>query len=466
MWIAWSSPVRDGGFFTGSWNTDSHVTSQTWFWDVQTGELRLRLPGTYADGFGPGGALAVTRAGGGTSPVRGLEVDLWRPAELDSDAAQAGISSWALVEQQGPLAGSPLLTAVLVPLYLAGNASFLVFLVALGRALERRRRGLAAGAELAGAGGVLAFLLLALAAYSLMTVAAQGTEGWGGPQAALTVVNILIGVMSAFMGAATAYVSFRWHRRLSSGDDMTGTARLSMASPASTDNAPSPGRLVIIGLAWLSGLVLTFVVVAYLDGTPRELSLKLWQRGIGTFGTQAGLVLCVLVFVAFAPAVLLRFLIAGIGADLPGMRARRAGTSLPDPSHRLIKLELIAVNLAQPTRGMLLTFWLVTVIAGLAVTGLELRERWVAGAWPVLAPTNTIAWNSGTTFSEIYTGAWHLSATVFIAVAVFWTVVSVLHLVKLARQARTRNRSRCTSIASTLSGPALVPEGHGTPPAP
>jgi hypothetical protein len=69
-------------------------TDRVCIWDTADGKLVARLPGSaFADGFGPGGELAVAQARG-SGPDAYLEIDLWRPAELVRVLEQEGLTDW------------------------------------------------------------------------------------------------------------------------------------------------------------------------------------------------------------------------------------------------------------------------------------------------------------------------------------------------------------------------------------
>ncbi|HZU35005.1 MAG TPA: hypothetical protein VFA18_03810, partial [Gemmataceae bacterium] len=449
--LRWTT-VSHGGLFKGGWWTTTHEAWGILLWDTQTGALKLQLPGdTFADGFGPNGTLATARANG-TATAAGLEIDCWRPAEVVSEATKAGIASWWQVGEPEPLPGW-LSFELLALLSLAGFGTVLVFLLKLGRALERRRQGLAVTTPIAPVGGVVAFAELAFAVFCLASTAAKGPEAWAGPEYPFAAAILIFGLVNAYMGVATAHVSFRWYRRLSSGEGprtgesaLVGLRHRAMVIEPGGRSQHGIRRVVTTGLWWLLGLVVSFVIVACLDRTPLELAAKLWQTGSSNCAFQIGRVLAVLVVAALLPAVLLYIAVTGFASDIERARQWWAGASSSGKSNRPSALERAAVSLASPTRGMRRAYWLAVLLVALTVAGFAVHGRLAAGPWPVLAPTATTAWNAGTTFGDILVGAWHLVTTILLAVALFWAIVSALHLAKMAREPKTSEPGRQIAV--------------------
>lgn len=420
-----------GGFFNWDLMTSNDTVREILVWDVQSGERRLRLPGDkFADGFGPDGTLATARRTT-VGPEPGLEIDLWRPGELIPESDKAHIASWSEVEQPDPWPGSMLLLDLLA---VAGLGAWFAFLFKMGEALERRRQGLVVTARIAHAGAVLAVAFLAFAVYCFATSASA--VSLISPVAPL---SLAIGLGATLLGAQAIVLSVCWHRRARSGEELTfaeisgprATADLNRTlehGPAAT------GRQVATCLRWLLGLLLSFVLIAWLDGTPLELWGKLWQAGLWTFAVQLGSVLAVLVVVAFLPVGLIYSTVVGIGTEI-----RRVRRSWGEPrasrskSRRLTPTERYAMDIANPTRRMRLISWLGVLLISLALAGTQLSARLAAGNWPVLAPIVPTAWNTGTSLGDIM-GGWKLAATILFAVAVFWIPISVLRLAKLARE--------------------------------
>lgn len=78
------------------------------------------------------------------------------------------------------------------------------------------------------------------------------------------------------------------------------------------------------------------------------------------------------------------------------------------------------VNLFEPRRTATLAFWLVILVAGLGLAGYELYIRLASGNWPRSLDAH---------FAEV-------KSTGLLAVAVFYVVLGLLRLVRLARGSR------------------------------
>jgi hypothetical protein len=282
---------------------------------------------------------------------------------------------------------------------------------------------------------------------------AQHPEQWNALNGTITGSVVIAGLLDVFLGWQLMALSLRWQRRLSSGEEITDAVGRLLRSHSADTNL-NLRDVVAVCTKSLVALVLTLVLVACLERDPIDLCERLLRAGILIFASRVAVILAVTVFIAYLPSMLIYGQIVSL-ADSSQRRRQRRKEKAVHPSNpiQLTSTESFAVRLVHPTWGIRLTFWGCVLLGALFITQWWLRDRFALGHDRAVV-ASAAAFNSGTSLADIFTGAWHMLDTICMTAAVFWTVVSLWQLVRMARESRAQKSGPGKTVETAASADA------------
>jgi hypothetical protein len=403
-------------------------TDRVCIWDATDGQLVAWVRGrAFADGFGPRGELAVARAQR-LSADADLEIDLWRPAELVEALEQEGLTAWVHPSERDSQRGASALGR-LIYTSVAGWLLAITWMVAIGYLGVRKR----ITTRWASIGIALALGLVGIGVYCFMAVVAEFAGRWDmdnlvNPNHLVALVVAIFGVGNLFLAHLTGTLAIKTFAYAVYGEG-AALFEVRQATPKAVRKqqervAQLPRRLRVRLLA----PAVSFAVVAYLDGSffMRLLAEK-WHSGL--WGGVSFAFTLVIMF-AVTSQVPLGFLYGVFAlAEATWDPAKRRGYIAPPGIEEpwFIRIGARVANLLTLGRTATMTFWLVVLLAGLGTAAFELHARLASGNWPCPIDLSASAAPPNPTRST------DIDATLLLAAAVFYVLLSLVRLVRMLR---------------------------------
>jgi serine/threonine protein kinase len=401
-------------------------TNRVCIWSAADGKLLAWLPGrAFADGFGPRGDLAIARTRGSGADAD-LEIDLWRPTDLIEALGQEGLSGWMEFSNQQSQGGS----VMAAWLFWISIAEMILASSWFGGTVQRIQKKRITTRR-AHAGITLTLLLVGSGVLCFMAAVAEFAGHWD--QIVQLDSDHLYGILCALWGFVsfslailTGPLAIKCYTHATYGEAVL-YFELLQAVPEEDQNRDEQ-RAKQFNRAfwrWLVGCLLGFGVVfgavAYFDGSIFLLLLtRSWDNGLlaglGALVTFFGMTASLLLFSLLAlllPYVLLALIEAKWGPAKQPWFVLPAGIEVP----RLTRFLAHVYNLFPLGRMATIAFWLVVLLAGLGIAAFELYTRLASGKWP----------------RSFETPSADVVSTGLLGLALFYVLVSVLRLVRIAR---------------------------------
>jgi hypothetical protein len=395
-------------------------------WDAADGRLAAWVRGrALAAGIGPAGEFVTLRARG-TGEDADPELDLWRPAELAREVARTGLADWTEVQGSSGTAD-----------WVFGIVSVLSMLFAIGwmtKTIQRIQAKRLVSASTAYSGAAVTLLLTGWGVVCLITLVAglygDAEKPWGIDlhRIYLTVCGLLA-LLMFMLAILTGGLTIKCYAFTIHGESVRFFEVLqSVPESDRKGDEEKARRLGRRMTGWILGTVACQAAVLYLDDSFLiRLARDQWNTGflpgLMAFMTVFGFGVSGLVMSLF-PLALVALPVA-VGDAVwgptkePWFKLRLPPGVEPTGGSRFI---VRVFNLFPLSRGASTVFWLMILVASLAVGSDALRDRLATGDWPRGPQAGVLPANRPP-----------LPDPMYLSIAAFYTVVSAAHLLRRLR---------------------------------